>query len=57
MATRATYYFDGLSFATAIALFTDQALTTKAADGYYSLGNISSSGTIARSEERRTTIN
>jgi len=41
MATRATYYFDGLSFATAIALFTDQALTTKAADGYYSLGTIS----------------
>jgi|TARA_A200000159_G_scaffold137894_1_gene138528 ribosomal protein S27E len=41
MATRATYYFDGFSFATAIALFTDQALTTKAADGYYSLGSIS----------------
>tara|TARA_R110002153_G_scaffold273311_1_gene443920 strand:+ start:5201 stop:5701 length:501 start_codon:yes stop_codon:yes gene_type:complete len=41
MATRATYYFDGLNFATAIALFTDQALTTKAADGYYSLGTIS----------------
>ena len=41
MATRATYYFDGLSFATAIALFTDQALTTKAADGYYALGTIS----------------
>jgi hypothetical protein len=41
MATRGIYYFDGLSFATAIALFTDQALTTKAADGYYSLGNIS----------------
>ena len=40
MATRATYYFDGFSFATAIALFTDQALTTKAADGYYSLGSI-----------------
>jgi len=41
MATRSTYYFDGLSFATAIALFTDQALTIKAADGYYSLGTIS----------------
>ena len=41
MATRATYYFDGLSFATAIALFTDQALTIKAADGYYALGTIS----------------
>ena len=40
MATRATYYFDGFSFATAIALFSDQALTTKAADGYYSLGSI-----------------
>tara|TARA_R100000935_G_scaffold50533_1_gene76484 strand:- start:57 stop:548 length:492 start_codon:yes stop_codon:yes gene_type:complete len=40
MATRATYYFDGFSFATAIALFSDQALTTKAVDGYYSLGSI-----------------
>lgn len=40
MATRATYYFDGFSFATARALFSDQALTTKAVDGYYSLGSI-----------------
>jgi len=40
MATRATYYFDGFSFATAITLFSDQALTTKAVDGYYSLGSI-----------------
>ena len=39
MATRATYYFDGLSFATAIALFTlIKRFNTKAADGYYSLG-------------------
>ncbi len=40
MATRATYYFDGLSFANAISLYTDQALNTLAADGYYSLGTI-----------------
>ena len=40
MATTGTYYFDGLSFATATALFTDSNLLILAPDGYYSIGGI-----------------
>jgi hypothetical protein len=35
-----TYYFDGINFAQASALFTDAALTTLAADGFYSQNGI-----------------
>jgi len=35
-----TYYFDGVNFAQASALFTDAALTTLAADGFYSQNGI-----------------
>jgi len=34
--TLATFYFDGTSFAQATSVYTDAALTTLAADGYYS---------------------
>ncbi len=40
MATTGIYYFDGLSFADATAVFTDASLLTKAADGFYSIGGI-----------------
>ena len=33
---QATFYIDTASFSTATAVFTDRALQTKAADGYYS---------------------
>lgn len=35
-----TYYFDGINFAQATALYTDAALTTLAADGFYSQNGI-----------------
>jgi hypothetical protein len=40
MASLGTYYFDGLSFAQATAVYTDAALTTLAADGYYSQSSL-----------------
>jgi hypothetical protein len=40
MASLGTYYFDGQSFANATAIYTDAALTTLAADGYYSQGGL-----------------
>jgi len=36
MAALGTYYFNGLTFATAVSIYTDIALTTLAPDGYYS---------------------
>ena len=36
MATSGTYYLDGPSLASATAVYTDAALTTKASDGFYS---------------------
>ena len=38
--TYSTYYFDGLNFSTATAIYTDAALTTLAADGFYAQNNI-----------------
>lgn len=38
--TLGTYYFDGMSFANATMLYTDSALTTVAANGYYSQNGI-----------------
>lgn len=38
MAISSTYYIDTADFSTATAVWTDTALTTKAADGYYSFG-------------------
>lgn len=40
MAQLGIYYFNGTSFATATAVFTDAGLTTLAADGYYSNAGI-----------------
>jgi hypothetical protein len=36
MATLGSYYIDGPTLATATAVFTDAAMTTPAADGWYS---------------------
>lgn len=41
MATTDTYYINGTSLSTATAIFTDNALTQCAPDGYYSDGNVS----------------
>ena len=38
MATSATYYLDGPDIQSATAVFTDATLSTKAADGWYSIG-------------------
>lgn len=38
MATSATYYLDGPDLQSATAVFTDATLSTKAADGWYSIG-------------------
>ena len=38
MSTSSTYYIDTNNFATATAVWTDESLTTKAPDGYYSFG-------------------
>ena len=38
--TYSTYYFDGLNFSTATAIYTDAALTTLAPDGFYAQNNI-----------------
>ena len=41
MATPGTYYIDTNSFSTAMSVYTDAALTTCAADGFYQVGRIS----------------
>ena len=35
-----TYYFDGVNFSSATALYTDAALTSLAPDGFYSQNGI-----------------
>ena len=40
MATSSLYYIDSSSFNTAVSVYTDQALTVKAPDGYYSFNGL-----------------
>jgi hypothetical protein len=40
MATSSLYYIDSSSFNTAVSVYTNQALTTKAPDGYYSFNGL-----------------
>jgi hypothetical protein len=40
MATSSTYYIDSSSFNTATSVYTNQELTIKAPDGYYSIGGL-----------------
>ena len=40
MATTGNYYIDTIDFNTATAVFTNEELTTKAADGFYKFGDV-----------------
>lgn len=40
MATSSLYYIDSSSFNTAVSVYTNQELTIKAPDGYYSIGGL-----------------
>jgi hypothetical protein len=40
MATSSLYYIDSSSFNTAVSVYTNQELTNKAPDGYYSIGGL-----------------